>query len=80
MKRRMLAVMVLVMFAIPAMAELTDYQKGVQAGIQAGFSMGRSYQQSYDGTLDAARYNQAINQYNQFIQSIFAGNQTAINT
>ena len=41
MKRRMLAVMVLVMFAIPAMAELTDYQKGAQAGIKAGFSMGR---------------------------------------
>ena len=80
MKRRMLAVMVLVMFAIPAMAELTDYQKGAQAGIKAGFSMGRSYQQSYDGTLDTGRYNQAINQYDQTIQSIFAGNQTAINT
>ena len=80
MKRRMLAVMVLVVFAIPAMAELTDYQKGAQAGIKAGFSMGRSYQQSYDGTLDTGRYNQAINQYDQTIQSIFAGNQTAINT
>ena len=70
----------MVVFAIPAMAELTDYQKGVQAGIKAGFSMGRSYQQSYDGTLDVGRYNQAVNNYDQTIQSIFAGNQTAINT
>ena len=62
------------------MAELTDYQKGVQAGIQAGFSMGRSYQQSYDGRLDTGQYNQAINNYDQTIQSIFASNQTAINT
>src|SRR5271157_988268 len=77
---KILAIAALILLLIPAMAELTDYQKGVQAGIQAGFSIGRSYQQSYDGTLDAARYNQAINQYNQFIQSIFAGNQTAINT
>jgi len=77
---KILAISALIMLLIPAMAELTDYQKGVQAGIKAGFSMGRSYQQSYDGTLDIGRYNQAINKYDQTIQSIFAGNQTAINT
>ena len=77
---KILVITALIVLLIPAMAELTDYQKGVQAGIKAGFSMGRSYQQSYDGTLDSGRYNQAINQYDQTIQSVFAGNQTAINT
>ena len=80
MQNKILAITALIVLLIPAMAELTDYQKGVQAGIKAGFSMGRSYQQSYDGTLDAGRYNQAINNYDQTIQSVFAGNQTAINT
>jgi hypothetical protein len=79
-QNKILAITALIVLLIPANAELTDYQKGVQAGIKAGFSMGRSYQQSYDGTLDIGRYNQAINQYDQTIQSIFAGNQTAINT
>ena len=78
---RMMAIVAMFsLVAMPAMAELTDYQKGVQAGIKAGFSMGRSYQQSYDGRLDIGQYNQAINNYDQIIQSVFAGNQTAINT
>ena len=79
MQNKILAITALIVLLIPAMAELTDYQKGVQAGIKAGFSMGRSYQQSYDGTLDIGRYNQAVNKYDQAIQSVFAGNQTAIN-
>jgi len=77
---KILAITALIVLIIPATAELTDCQKGVQAGIKAGFSIGRSYQQSYDGTLDIGRYNQAINKYDQTIQSIFAGNQTAINS
>lgn len=80
MKNTFLALIVLAALIVPSYAELTGYQKGVQDGIKAGFSMGRSYQQSYDGKLDIGQYNQAINNYDQTIQSIFAGNQTAINT
>ena len=77
---KLIAVLVLIsLAALPAMAELTDYQKGVQEGIKAGFAMGQAYQGLNDGAVTSDQYGQTVNSFNSFVQAVFAGNQTAIN-
>jgi hypothetical protein len=65
--------------AMPVMAELTDYQRGVEDGIKAGgritYYMGAA---PYD-TKAAQQYSGMVNQFNSWLQSVFGSNQTALN-
>jgi hypothetical protein len=73
-------VAMLSLMAFPAMAELTDYQKGVYDGLNAGgqisYLLGKA---SYDATA-AQQYNTMMSQFNAWLQVVFGNNQTAINT
>lgn len=66
--------------ALPVMAELTDYQRGVEDGIKAGgritYYLGAA---PYD-TNSANQYSNLVNPFNAWLQSVFGSNQTALNT
>ena len=67
------------LMALPALAELTDYQQGVYDGLSAGGQIGYLRGAApYDATA-AQQYNITVNQYNAWLQSVFGDNQTAIN-
>jgi hypothetical protein len=67
------------LMALPVMAELTDYQKGVYDGLSAGGQIGYLRGAApYDATA-AQQYGSLVNQYNAWLQSVFGDNQTAIN-
>jgi hypothetical protein len=67
------------LMALPVLAELTDYQQGVYDGLRAGGQIGYLLGAApYDATA-AQQYNITVNQYNAWLQSVFGGNQTAIN-
>ena len=65
--------------AMPVMAELTDYQRGVEDGIKAGgritYYMGAA---PYD-TNATQQYSTMVNPFNSWLQSVFGSNQTALN-
>ena len=77
---RMAAVIAtLSLMALPVLAELTDYQKGVYDGLSAGGQIGYLRGAApYDATA-AQQYSSLVNQYNAWLQSVFGDNQTAIN-
>lgn len=78
MLRKFSYVLVLVLLAGPATAELTDYQRGVLDGIQAALSMGRLLGMSeYDPAM-ATDFNQAVDPWNAWLVQIFSENQTVI--
>ena len=77
---RMMAIVAMFsLVAMPVMAELTDYQRGVEDGIKAGgritYYMGAA---PYD-TNAAQQYSGMVNQFNSWLQSVFGSNQTALN-
>ena len=55
----------------PSLA-LTDYQKGVLDGLKQGWSMAQRYDQAKAG--DPIAYNQAVPDYNAWIEGIFGRN------
>ena len=79
MKKTFFVLFVLSSLIVPSLAALTEYQTGFEAGLKAGFTLGQSYQQSNDGKISTNQYDQVAASYNALIQSLFAGNQTAIN-
>jgi hypothetical protein len=66
--------------ALPVMAELTDYQKGVDAGLRAGGQISYLLGAAPYNTTAAQQYNKMVNQFNAWLQNVFGNNQTAINT
>lgn len=76
---KMFAMIALLSLAVvPAMGELTDYQKGVQAGLQAGMSIARLLGAAPFDPSMAQQYNNQVDAFNQGLSGIFAGNQTVI--
>jgi len=74
----MLIAAVLILTATPALAELTDYQRGVYAGLQVGLYMGELHGMAMY-TIDAAdKFNNYIVNFNQFLLNTFGNNGTAI--
>jgi hypothetical protein len=77
--RMMATVAMFSLVAMPAMAELTDYQRGVEDGIKAGgritYYLGAA---PYD-TNAAQQYSSLINPFNSWLQTVFGSNQTALN-
>lgn len=57
----------------PAFA-LTDYQRGVLDGLGQGWSMAQMYDSAVAG--DSTLFNQAVPEYNAWIESIFGANES----
>ena len=77
---KMFAMIALLSLAVvPAMGQLSDYQKGVEAGLQAGMSIARLLGAAPFDPSMAQQYNSQVDAFNQGLSAIFAGNQTVIN-
>jgi hypothetical protein len=74
------AVAMLSLMALPVMAELTDYQKGVYDGLKTGGQISYLLGSAPYDTTAAQQYNSMVNQFNAWLQAVFGNNQTAINT
>lgn len=73
------ALVVALMVSTPALAELTDYQRGVRAGLQVGLFMGELRGMGRY-TLDSANeFNSYLSSLEQFLFNTFKENETAIN-
>ncbi|MDD1750165.1 MAG: hypothetical protein LUO89_09860 [Methanothrix sp.] len=57
----------------PSLA-LSDYQRGVLDGLSRGWNMSQRYDQAKAG--DIAPYNQAVAEYNAWIEAIFGRNES----
>lgn len=73
------AATILTLVAVPAMAELTEYQKGVNDGLMNGLRVGYLLGGSSYNTNSAQQYSSLVNPFNSWLQSVFGANQTAIN-
>lgn len=76
--KALVAISLLSLLALPVMAELTDYQKGMMDGMTAGMKMGKLLGAAPYDSLAAQNYNNLINSFNQGLALIFGNNQTAI--
>ncbi len=72
------AIVLLSMLAMPVLAELTDYQKGVMDGLGAGMRVGRLLGAAPYDSVAADSYNKLVDNFNQGLAAIFGNNQTAI--
>ena len=59
----------------PSLA-LNDYQSGVLDGLKQGWNMAQKYDQAKTG--DSTAYNQAVPDFNTWIEGIFGRNETLI--
>ncbi len=66
------------LMVIPALGEMTDYQKGVMDGLQAGLIMGKLLGAASYDPAQAQEYNNRVNSFNQGLSSVFGNNQTAL--
>jgi hypothetical protein len=64
----------LIMALMTSSLALTDYQKGVLDGLKQGWSMAQRYDQAKTG--DTTAYNQAVPDYNAWIENIFGRNES----
>ena len=75
--RYILAISIALLFALaltgPSIA-LNDYQKGVLDGLSMGWKMAQKYDLAVSGNL--AEFNQAVPQYNAWIEEIFGENES----
>jgi len=70
---------ILSLVAIPAMADMTDYQKGVNAGLMNGLRIGYLLGGAPYDTNAAQKYSSMVNSFNSWLQGTFGANQTEIN-
>lgn len=76
---RIFAILVLLsLVAIPALGELTDYQKGVMDGMKAGLRMGKLLGAAPYDPAQAQEYANMVETFNQGLSSIFGENTEAI--
>ena len=73
------AVLIVLALALPALGQMTEYQRGVANGLKIGLFMGEYYGRGQYVTDYAAQYNTYLEEFNQFLYSSFANNQTLIN-
>jgi hypothetical protein len=75
-----LALLIMVsLLAIPALAELDDYQKGVEDGLTAGLRIGKLLGAAPFDPYQAQTYNAEVDPFNQGLSVVFGNNQTALN-
>ena len=70
---------ILSLVAIPAMADMTDYQKGVNDGLANGLRIGYLLGGAPYDTNAAQKYSSMVNPFNSWLQGTFGANQTEIN-
>lgn len=58
------------LLAIPALGQMTDYQKGIAEGLKIGFFMNQKYVDAKAG-INVTGYNAEVERYNAWIVSIF---------
>lgn len=76
MKRPVFALFVVIFIfsqSAPCMA-LSDYQRGVLDGLDKGWSMSQKYYKAEAG--DVSAFNQAVTDYNAWIETIFGKNES----
>jgi hypothetical protein len=79
MKDAILISMVIAMLALtPALAELTDYQKGVTAGLEVGLFMGELRGMARYSMENLDKFNSYISNFSQFLFNTYGNNETAI--
>jgi hypothetical protein len=76
--RIMAAIAMLSLVAIPAMAELTDYQKGVHDGLASGLKIGYLLGGAPCDTNSAQKYSNMFNSFNSWLQNVFGTNQSEL--
>jgi hypothetical protein len=76
MKKALLIPIILVLMAalVNPTPALSEYQKGVLEGLNRGWNMAQKYDQAKAG--DATGYNQAVSDYNSWIEAIFGKNES----
>lgn len=73
------AVLIMLILAVPpALAEMTEYQRGVANGLKIGLFMGEYYGRGQYVMEAAGQFNTYLESYNQFLWTSFANNQTLI--
>jgi hypothetical protein len=75
--RSILAISMAILFAsalIGPSVALSDYQNGVLDGLSIGWEMAQKYDQALQGS--PADFNQAVPQYNAWIEEIFGKNES----
>lgn len=70
---------ILTLVAVPAMATLTDYHRGVNDGLANGLRMGYLLGGAPYDTSAAQKYSDLVNPFNSWLQAVFGANQTEIN-
>jgi hypothetical protein len=70
---------ILSLVAIPAMAVMSDYQKGVNDGLANGLRIGYLLGGAPYDTNAAQKYSNMVNPFNSWLQAVFGANQTEIN-
>jgi hypothetical protein len=76
---RIIATLVLLsLVVVPALGEMTDYQKGAMDGMKAGLRMGKLLGAApYDPT-EAQKYNELVDAFNQGLAALFGNNTEAV--
>ncbi len=77
--RMMAVIAMLSLVAMPAMAELTDYQKGVHDGLASGIRIGYLLGGASYDTSASQQYSNMVNSFNSWLQNVFGANQTELN-
>jgi hypothetical protein len=76
---RVIAVLaILSLVVIPALGEMTDYQKGAMDGMKAGLRMGKLLGAAPYDPSQAQLYNDQVNAFNQGLTAIFGNDQTVL--
>ena len=73
---KLLTLLVLILVITPAMAELTDYQRGIQQGLLVGLKMGYLQGAAPFNTNAAQQYSSMLSAYNARLPVIFGNNLT----
>jgi hypothetical protein len=79
LKRLLVLLTLILLLSIPALGELTEYQRGVANGLKIGLYMGELHGKSQYSTDYAREFNTYLDSYNQFLLASFGTNQTIIN-
>ena len=69
-----LVILLFIFNLIDSSLALSDYQRGVLDGLNRGWNMAQKYDQAKAG--DIIPYNQAVQEYNAWIQAIFGINES----
>jgi hypothetical protein len=69
-----LVILLFIFNLIDSSLALSDYQRGVLDGLNRGWNMSQRYDQAKAG--DIIPYNQAVQEYNAWIQAIFGINES----